>query len=94
MFLFKNSQIAIGQSLPNMIIILNAKMGVFAKDFLIIWAVVIAVGDVQSVHPTGLLCVPTQAVLVGKTIVAVEALNNATSTPVVHENVVCTLNFA
>ena len=50
--------------------------------------------DGQSVHQTGLLCVPTQAVLVGKTIVAVEALNNATSTPVVHENVVCTLNFA
>ena len=35
-FLFKNSQIATGQSPPNMIIILNAKMGVFAKDFLII----------------------------------------------------------
>ena len=50
-------------------------------------------GDGQSVHPTDLLCVPTQAVLVGKTIVAVEALNNATSTPVVQENVVCTLNF-
>ena len=50
--------------------------------------------DGQSVRPTGLLCVPTQAVLEGKTIVAVEMLNNATSMPVVHDNVVRTLNFS
>ena len=50
-------------------------------------------GDGQSVHQTGLLCVPTQAVLAEKIIAAVEALSNATSMPVAHDNVVCKLNF-